>query len=458
MIELIIGLVIGLVVGGALIGAAVFFRVKGEAQAKQAELENRAAGSEGTLIELRNQLNASAAELQSVRARLADEAEKRVAAETSLEAARASLEEQKKRLDEAVARLTETFKSLSQDVLRSNSQEFLDRAKDSLGKVLSDTKGDMSGLVTPLKDALGRYEAQIRDIETKREGAYSGLKTNIEGLANAQKSLERQTTSLAQALKSPTVRGKWGEMILEKVLELSGLPPECVDKQVSVSGEEGTQRPDVVVRFPGDRSIVIDSKVPLESYLAASETQDPDVRRDKLAAHAVAVRQHVRALSAKAYQDRFPTADFVVLFMPAESMLSAATVEAPGLIEEAMENRVILATPTTLIAALHTVAHTWRQFRLAEGARKIADAGVELYDRLCNFAEDLSNIGAGLDKARKAYNEAVGSWKGRLEPKARRLKELGAAKPDQNLPDLEGIDGPLRQLPPGEDKPAAPLA
>jgi DNA recombination protein RmuC len=159
----------------------------------------------------------------------------------------------------------------------------------------------------------------------------------------------------------------------------------------------------------------------------------------------------VKALSAKAYWDRFPTADFVVLFLPAESILSAATINAPGIIEEAMENRVILATPTTLIAALHTVAHTWRQYRLAEGARKIAEAGVDLYDRLCNFAEDLSHVGEGLDKARKAYNEAVGSWKGRLEPKARMLKDLGAAKPDQNLPEIELSEGPLRRLPPAAE-------
>jgi DNA recombination protein RmuC len=447
MIELIIGLIIGLILGGAAVGAIVHFRVKSQVVEAQTTAKNYL---EMDVIK--------DSKLEEMQRRLSAEGEARVKAVTELEEARRSLDEQKRRLDESVARLTETFKSLSQDVLRSNSQEFLERARESLGKVLSDTKGEMGGLVTPLRDALSRYETQVRDIESKRVDAYSGLKSNLESLAKAQRSLEQQTTSLAQALKAPTIRGKWGEVVLERVLELSGLPPECVEKQVSVSGEEGTQRPDVVVRFPGERCIVIDSKAPLDAYLAATETQDPDLRRAKLAAHAVAVRQHVRALSNKAYWDRFPTAEFVVLFMPAESILSAAVEEAPGLIEEAMESHVILATPTSLIAALHTVAHTWRQFRLAEGARKIADAGVELYDRLCTFVDYLASIRTGLDKATDAYNKAVGSWERRVEPAARRLKELGAAKPDQELPELGASETALRQLPPGGDggeKPAS---
>ena len=429
--------VVGLIVGGVLVAVVMHYRSRGVIQEKISETEARAQGAESTVIELRNQVTGLLGELQDTRKELTEESNRRVAAETQLEENRKSIEEQRKLLEEAKARLTDTFKALSADALRGNTQEFIQKADDVL---------------TPLKETLGRYEKALQDMEKTRAGAYEGLTTHLQQLATAHKALQQQTTKLEQALRAPTVRGKWGEITLQRVVELAGLSQYCdFEIQATADAEESRLRPDLVVRLPGNRSIVVDAKVPLDAYMDAMETEDAEVRRRKLTRHAAAVRTQVKQLSQKSYWSQFETApEFVILFLPGESFFSAALEGDRSLIDDGIRSRVILATPTTLIMALLTVAHSWQQQQLAENARRIADAGTELYDRMVRFTQHLAGIGKNIRRAAESYNDAVGSWEHRVEPGIRKLKELGAAKPDQELPQLDQADASLRKLPPAE--------
>ena len=457
----IIFAIVGLVVGGVVAGALVYVRLKSATQRQLADAESRAKGAESTVVELRNQVNTSEDKLNTLQEKLSGEQQTRVKAETELIESRRALAEERKLIEEAKKTLTDTFESLSHKALRTSSQEFLQQAKLSLEKVLTETKGEMgkhqeavAGLMNPLKEALSRYEKQVLEMEKNRRGAYEGLGTKIEDLAKAHRALQQQTHTLAQALRSPTVRGRWGEITLQRVVELAGLSQHCdFDTQTTVQGEQGRQRPDLVVRLPGSRSIVVDAKAPLEAYLDAMDAEDPQLRRSKLVEHASAVRSHLRSLSQKSYWNQFETApDFVILFLPGESFCSAALESDRTLIEDGIKSRVIISTPSTLILCLLTVAHTWQQQQLAENAKLIAEAGTELYNRLCTFARHMGGIRKGIESAAGSYNDAVGSWERRVEPGARKLKELGAAKADQELPEPGRVETTFRQLPEGEEK------
>jgi DNA recombination protein RmuC len=435
MTDAIIGLVIGAILGGGAVWLVMYFRTKGVVQEKVSESESRSRAADGTIIELRTQVTGLLGDLQDTRKELVGESNRRVAAETELDAARRSLEEQRKTLEEAEKNLTTAFEALAAKALQGNREEFAALAKDKV-----------ESLVNPLKEALGRYEKQIQGMEQTRAGAYSGLTTHLEVLEKAQKALEMQAGSLAQALKDPTVRGKWGELVLDRVLELSGLPKECITPQASVNTEGGTQIPDVVVTFPGGRCVVIDSKAPDVIYLNAMETEDPEERRMGLRDFAEGVRRHMDTLSGKAYQKQYPTADFVFLFLPHESMFSAALRGDNELIQDGIAEHVILASPTTLVSALHTIAHTWRQQTAVENAERIVDTGRELYERLVVFTRHLAEVANGINKAREAWNNALNSFEGRFEVSARKLKELGNVRADQELPELDRIDGPIKRL------------
>ncbi|KPJ52442.1 MAG: hypothetical protein AMS16_06365, partial [Planctomycetes bacterium DG_58] len=301
---------VGLIVGGVLVAVVMHYRSRGVIQEKISETEARAQGAESTVIELRNQVTGLLGELQDTRKELTEESNRRVAAETQLEENRKSIEEQRKLLEEAKTRLTDTFKALSADALRGNTQEFIQKADDVL---------------TPLKETLGRYEKALQDMEKTRAGAYEGLTTHLQQLATAHKALQQQTTKLEQALRAPTVRGRWGEITLQRVVELAGLSQYCdFEIQATADAEESRLRPDLVVRLPGNRSIVVDAKVPLDAYMDAMETEDAEVRRRKLTRHAAAVRTQVKQLSQKSYWSQFETApEFVILFLPGESFFSA---------------------------------------------------------------------------------------------------------------------------------------
>jgi DNA recombination protein RmuC len=371
-----------------------------------------------------------------LRGRLEAEQRARVQAETRLEAERKNLAEQRALLDEAEGKLKDAFKALSAEALKDSRTQFLSQADEKL---------------RPIQSLLKDYEKKLDAIEKARNTAYGGLEQHLKNLASAHDVLQKEAHQLSTALRSPTVRGRWGELQLHRVVELAGMSPYCdFEEQASVETEEGRLRPDMIVHLPNDRIIVVDSKAPNQIYVEAIEAADEAVRRARLRKYADGVREHMRALGQKAYWSQFDNApDFVVLFLPGESYLSAALEERRELIEEGMNSRVILATPTTLIALLRAVAYGWQQQQVAENAEKIADVGRELYERVRVFAEHFVKVGKGLGTATDAYNAAVGSYERNLEPGARKLAELGASS-GKELPGVEGVEGPARALPEGE--------
>jgi len=371
-----------------------------------------------------------------LRGRLEAEQRARVQAETRLEAERKNLAEQRALLDEAEGKLKDAFAALSAEALKESRQEFLGQADQRL---------------KPIQDLLAKYEEQLRQIEKARNDAYGGLREYLEALKAAHQGLQKETHQLSTALRSPTVRGRWGEVTLRRVVELAGMSSYCdFDEQVSVETEEGRLRPDMTVRLPNDRVIIVDSKAPLEAYMDAVEASDEAGRKAALERHTQALRAHVRALCQKAYWSQFDNApDFVVLFLPGESFFIAALEADRSLMEDAFRSNVVLASPATLFALLKAVATGWQEHALAENAQRIAEVGKDLHDRIRVFAEHLSRVGKGLKGATDAYNAAVGSYERNLEPGARKLAELGASS-GKELPAVETVEGPTRALPEGE--------
>ncbi|MDQ0287184.1 DNA recombination protein RmuC [Desulfofundulus luciae] len=449
---LLAGLTAGVLAGWLLAG----IRIRA-LSAEVVAVRSKAMAAEGINAELRQQLNQVQQELNDLRLQVVREHQARVRAETSLEEARNSLAEQKKLLAEATQRLTDTFKALSAEALKSNNQAFIALARQVLEGVVVEARGDLQkrqeaidALIKPLKEELARYEAQVRAMENARQEAYGSLKRQLQELSQTQQLLHRETSNLVNALKAPQVRGRWGEITLRRVVEVAGMSPYCdFVEQVSVETEGGRLRPDLVVKLPGGRTVVVDAKVPLKAYMEATESADENAWRQAMQRHAQAVRAHMQSLGSKAYWSQFtPGPDFVVLFLPGESFFSAAVEQDRRLIEDALASRVLLATPTTLIALLRTVALSWQQHQMAENARQIAEAGMELYERVCKFAGHLAKIKDGLQKATQSFNNAVGSWESRVVPGARRLKELGAAMPGKELLPLSQVEIALRELPP----------
>ena len=351
--------------------------------------------------------------------------------------------------------LADTFKALATDALRGNSETFIGQATQAFKTVKTEAEGDLAqrqqaieGLIKPLNEALQRYETQIASMERARQSAYGGLDQHLKTLAQAHERLQQETGNLVKALRSPQVRGQWGEITLKRVVELAGMVEHCdFREQETVQGETGRLRPDMIIQLPAGRQIVVDAKTVLAAYLEAVEAQDDEVRRERLRQHATQVRARMDQLSAKAYWSQFAQApEFVVLFLPGEQFLGAALEYDRTLIEEGFAKKVVIATPTTLIALLRAVAYGWRQEQLAENAQAISALGKDLFERMAVLAEYLSDVGASLNKSVTAYNKAVGSLEARVLPSARRFKDLGIGS-EKDIPKLESLEQAPRPVP-----------
>ena len=382
----------------------------------------------GSLVEARS---------DAARARDALEAERRAGAER-LAASRAAAEQ-----------LGASFKALCADALEQNNRRFLELADARLAQgttaaagALAQREQAFAELVAPIRESLGKVDGQLRRLEEDRRASHGALHEHLRSLGESQERLRGETGALVTALRRPQTRGRWGEMQLRRVVEMAGMTDWCdFSEQVAVADPQRALRPDLVVRMPGDRRVVVDAKAPLHAFLDAYDTTDETRRGQGLAAHARLIRDHVRALSAKSYWAQFGdrTPDFVFLFLPGEHFLNAALEADPTVIEEGVDQSVLIATPTTLIALLRAVSYGWRQEQLTEGAREVATLGRELHDRLGTLAQHVDTLGRRLGSTVEAYNGAVGSLEGRVLVTARRLADHGAVSAGRELPTVSPV-------------------
>jgi len=464
-VELIAYIILGIVISGLVVWFLAKARFQGIYTKQVADLqvsysnqitglEKRASGAEARIEELRQQIERRDSEISQVRNELGTEKQLKVEAHTRLEESQKNLEEQKSLLEAMKTEMTDTFNALSSAALKSSSEDFLRLASEHLGKVVVETKGKLGehqaaidGLIKPLHEALRRYEEQVRLIEESRHKAYGSLEEQLRALASTHEQLQKETSNLVSALKKPQVRGRWGEITLRRVAELSGMSAHCdFTEQISVETESGRQRPDMIVQLPMEREIVVDAKVSLDAYLDALSASTDDERKAKMDKHAQQVRAHMNRLGSKEYWSQFKQSpEFVVLFIPGESFLSAALDVDSTLIEDGIQKRVIIATPTTFIALLRAIAYGWRQEQITKNAQEISILGKELYERIYTLVKHFVDIGSAIGKAMDCYNKVIGSMELRVLPSVRKFKELGVTGAEE-IPVLEQIDKTPRSL------------
>jgi len=373
---------------------------------------------------------------------------------TKLEHERTSHAEKLESLEHAREQLNDSFSNLASQALKHNSDEFLKLAQQNLKQFqvsanseLEKKEQSIADMVKPIRDALDKTEKQIRSMENDRKQAYGSLQQHLELMAQSHTQLQSETRNLVQALRRPEVRGQWGEITLRRLAELAGMVKHCdFYEQENIDTEEGKFRPDMIIRMPGQREIVVDVKTPLDAYLSAVEANDDNAREEHLKRHTQKVRERIRELSAKSYWSQFKDApDFVVLFIPGDQFLSAALERDPGLLEDAMSQHIVLATPSSFVALLRAVAFGWRQEVLAENADKIRDTGAKLYERLAAFSTHLHNIGSSLGNSVEHFNKAIGSFDSRVLPSAKRFTEMGISA-KKAIKEIEPVEKKTREL------------
>jgi DNA recombination protein RmuC len=372
----------------------------------------------------------------------------------------ARVDAQTSSLEEVRKAMLDTFKSAASDAMTQNNKQFIDLAKSQLETHVKEAEGNLderksaiAEMLKPVKESIDSYKKRIEELEKGSEKTFGQVTEMLSNIQITNASLQKETGALVNALRNPRVRGRWGEIGLKRVVEFSGLSAHCdFVEQAYTEGEDSVLKPDMIINLPGNSHVVVDSKLPLDAYLQALETDDENSRNLLFSKHARDLRDHVNKLSKKQYWSQFDnTPDFVVLYMEVESALNVALMTDKTLLQDAMNNKIILATPTTLIVVLKSVAMSWQQHNITENALQIMEAAMDFYGRVNVFADHLDKVGGGLKTALKGYNDAIGSWESRVLPAGRKLEQLKATDNKNVLPDFEIIDKPVRELKKSEE-------
>ncbi|UCJ05272.1 DNA recombination protein RmuC [Chitinophaga pendula] len=408
-----------------------------------------------TILELQNREQEALVRITDLQNTLTTVKEENASLDASEKATAKRLEEQQRFMTDAQQHLKDTFSALSAHALQNNNTSFVELAKAKLEEKVTEARGELDkkqqaidAVVKPLAESLGKIDKTINDLEIKREGAYSNMNTLLDQMKQSTVALDKETRSLVSALKTSTSRGRYGEIALRRLVEFAGMMEYCdFQEQVSTDSDSGRLRPDMVIQLPGSRQVVVDSKVPLAAYLEVFETDEIPRQKLLMEKHVAAIKTHIKQLGSKAYWDQFPEApDFVVMFMQIESSFGAALQLYPGIIEEALNNRIIIATPTTLITVLRSIGYCWNQIKTQENIDQIRDAAVEMYERTTILMDHITNIGKSLTATVSNYNKTVASLEGNFLPHTRTIHKYASASTKKNLSNIIPIDIATREV------------